>query len=507
METLIKIGLTGVLGATTVGFILSCYKKCSTDQILVKYGLGGNKVFSGKGTIIIPFFQSYKYMQLTPQNLDIRLNSSSGLVSKDKIKLELEADATFSISKNEDERIVASEKLLSLKPDEIKDLVTEILTGQVRAIVSEMTLTELLEDRAMLKTKVSESAEIELTKFGLDLMNFNIKKIIDLDGIIETLGKKASATAQANAKISIAEQEKESTVKVAEQKKLQEITIAQTEAEKTESVSKSEVLKQQAIEEKESRIAEVNAIESKKRELFIVESQKEVDLKKIDADKEVFIKDQQKEQEIYDAKKITTKKEAEVLLERRRADEIVTAKVESEKRIVEQDATLIMEKNKADNDLKIAETKAQAKITEAKANAEAIKLEAEALAIKEALPILEKAKAEKEWISVYGSADNLIRLKMVEQLPELTKYQAEIFKNFKIDSIHVISGGNGDTAGAVGGEIGGTVSNILKSLPLIKATNDLASSLNFPKLDINGNSTINGDISFDGKKEINVENM
>lgn len=185
---------------------------------MVKYGLGGNKVFSGKGTIIIPFFQSYKYMQLTPQNLDIRLNSSSGLVSKDKIKLELEVDATFSISKNEDERIVTSEKLLSLKADEIKYLVAEILTGQVRAIVSEMTLTESLEDRTMLKTKVSESVEIELTKFGLDLMNFNIKKIIDLDGIIETLGKKANATAQANAKISIVEQEKESTVKFAERK-------------------------------------------------------------------------------------------------------------------------------------------------------------------------------------------------------------------------------------------------------------------------------------------------
>lgn len=500
MMGLIKIGVTGVLGATVVGLLLSCYKKCSTDQILVKYGLGGNKVFSGKGTIVIPFFQSYKYMQLTPQNLDIRLNSSSGLVSKDKIKLELEADATFSISKNEDERIVASEKLLSLQPDEIKDLVTEILTGQVRAIVSEMTLTELLEDRAMLKTKVSESAEIELTKFGLDLMNFNIKKIIDLDGIIETLGKKASATAQANAKISIAEQEKESTVKVAEQKKLQEITIAQTEAEKTESVSKSEVLKQQAIEEKESRIAEVTANESKKRELFVVESQKEVDLKKIDAEKEVFIKNQQKEQDVYDAKKVTTQKEAEVLLERKRADEIVKAKVDSEKKIVEQDAILTMEKNKADNDLKIAETKATAIVKEAEAKATAMTLEAEALAKKEALPILEKAKAEKVLMDVYNSSDCLIQLKMIEILPELAKYQVEAVKNLKIDSINVISGG--DSNGAVGNEIGGTVNNIIKSIPAFKMANDISKMVNMPVLNLTGEETI-----VETKKEINVENM
>ncbi|MGL4948870.1 MAG: SPFH domain-containing protein, partial [Anaeroplasmataceae bacterium] len=332
MENLIMIGLGSTASIGVVSLILSCYKKCSTDQILVKYGLGGNKVFSGKGTVVIPFFQSYKHMQLTPQNLDIKLNSSSGLVSKDKIKLELEADATFSISKNEDERKIASEKLLSLDANAIRSLVTEILTGQVRAIVSEMTLSELLEDRAMLKTKVSESAEIELTKFGLDLMNFNIKKIIDLDGIIETLGQKASATAQANAKISIAEQTKESSVKVAEQQKQQEIMIAQTNAEKAEQISKSEVLKQIALEEKESKVVELNATENKRRELFVVESEKEVSLRKIEADKEIFIKEQEKAQATLDAEKITTTKQAEVMLEKQRADEIVTAKVESERK-------------------------------------------------------------------------------------------------------------------------------------------------------------------------------
>lgn len=498
MLNLIKIGLGGTIGVGAVALLLSCYKKCSTDQILVKYGMGGNKVFSGKGTVIIPFFQSYKYMQLTPQNLDIRLNSSSGLVSKDKIKLELEADATFSISKNEDERVVASEKLLSLQPDEIKDLVTEILTGQVRAIVYEMTLTELLEDRAMLKTKVSESAEIELTKFGLDLMNFNIKKIVDLDGIIETLGKKASATAQANAKISIAEQTKESSVKVAEQVKEQEMIIAQTEAEKVESISKSEILKQQALEEKESKIVEVNTSENRKRELFVVESNKEIKLKQVESEKEISVKAEEAQQNILESKKITITKQAEVMLETRRGDEIVSAKVESEKKLVEQSAELQMEEKKAENDLKIAEKKAQAKITEAKANAEALKLEAEALALKESLPILKKAEAEKVLMDVYQSSDNLVQLKMIEKLPELAKYQAEIFKNLKIDSIHVIGGG--DSNGAVGNEIGGTVNNIIKSIPAFKMANDIAKNINMPTLNLLGDDT-------NIKKEIDVENM
>ena len=251
------------------------------------------------------------------------------------------------------------------------------------------------------------------------------------------------------------------------------------------------------MEEKESKVVELNAVESKKRELFVVESEKEVSLRKIEADKEIFIKNQEKEQESLDAKKVTTQKQAEVMLEQQRAEEIVSAKVESEKKIVEQNAELVMEEKKADNDLKIAEKKAQAKITEAEANAKAIKLEAEALALKEALPILEKAKAEKALMDVYNSSDCLIQLKMIEVLPELAKYQVEAVKNIKIDSINVISGGDGSNAGAVGNEIGSTVNNIIKSIPAFKMANDISKSINLPTLDL---TTVN-------EKDINVENM
>lgn len=495
---LIKIALGSLAGLGAVSLLLSCYKKCPTDKILVKYGLGGNKIFNGKGTIVIPFFQQHKYMELTPQNLDIILNSSSGLVSKDKIKLSIEADATFSISESENERIIASERLLSLDPSEISKIAQEVLTGQVRSIISEMTLAELLEDRKTLKDKVSQTAELELTKFGLDLINFNIKKIIDLDGIIETLGKKASATAQANAQIAMAEQTKESTIKVAEQEKQQTVTIAKTEADKTIEVSKSEIEKSNALEEKNSRIQEIQSIENKKREMYKITNTKELELNRIDADKEVYIKNQEKEQSMLDSRKVTTVKEAEVKLEAKRAEEIVIATVESEKKIVEQNAVLTMEKNKADNDLKIAETRASAIVTEAKAKAQAITLEAEALAKKEALPISEKAKAELELLKVYN-AEQLVQMKFMEILPELTKFQAEAVKNLKIDSINIIGGQ--DSNGAVGNEISGTVNNILKSLPAINMANKLAESINLPNINITPK-----DVK-EVQKEITVENM
>lgn len=503
---LLMLAVVAIIVLIVVIILFSCYKKCSTDQILVKYGLGGNKVFSGQGSVIIPFFQSYRYMTLTPQNLDIILDENSGVVSNDKIRLVIEADATFAISKNEAERKLASEKLLSLDTEKIKTLAKEILTGQLRSIVSEMTFEALLQDRKLLMRKVAESTEIELTKFGLDLMNFNIKRIIDLDGITDQLGKKASAIASSDAKIAIAEQTKFATVKVAEQEKEQEITIAKTEAEKAESISQSELLQQQAIEIKNSKVVELQAAENRKREVYLADSTKDISLKKIEAEKEVFLKDQEKEQIMLDTKKITAQKQADVRLEVQRAEEIVEAKVKREKEIIYQDAQLTMEKNKAENDLRIVQTKAEAMIKEAEAKAKAITLEAEALAKKEALPILEKAKAEQELLKVYSS-DKLVQLKMLEILPELAKYQVEAVKNLKIDSLNVISGGEAGSVGAAGNEIGGTVNNIIKSIPAFKMANDIAKNINMPSLKIVGEEVIEKDENLSKKtKTVKKEN-
>ena len=478
MNTLLLLASASILGVAGLG--IACYKKCSTDELLVKYGVGESKVYSGRGTFIIPYFQSYEIMKLTPQNLDINLSSDSGVVSKDKIKLVIEADATFSISNSEEERIVASKKILSMQQDEIKDMVTEVLTGQVRAIVSDMTLTQLLEDRSMLKGKVSESAEVELTKFGLDLMNFNIKRIVDLDGVIETLGKKASATAQAQAQVDIAEQSKESATKVAEQQREQETAIAKTDAEKSKSIAESQTIKARAIETKETEIAEIESAEKMRRELFVVENERAVSLKRIEAEKELFVKDQEKLQAGLDSKKETAIKEAEVRLENQRAQEIVDTKVENEKRIIEQETELRMQKAKADNDLQIAATKATAIVKEAEAKSKAMKLEADALAEMEALPILRKAEAEKKLKEVYSS-EELVQMKLIEILPQLVKYQSEAVANIKYDSINVIGG---ETNGAVGNEIAGTVNNIIKSLPAIRMANDLAKGINMPSLNI-----------------------
>ena len=64
--------------------------------------------------------------------------------------------------------------------------------------------------------------EVELKKVGLRLINVNIKDITDESGYIDALGKEASARAINEAKVSVAEREKDGEIGAAEAEREEE---------------------------------------------------------------------------------------------------------------------------------------------------------------------------------------------------------------------------------------------------------------------------------------------
>ena len=69
---------------TTVIVLLSRYRKCPSDKILVVYGkVGSNrdgtyrsaKCIHGGAAFIVPVFQSYQYLDLTPISISVDLKN------------------------------------------------------------------------------------------------------------------------------------------------------------------------------------------------------------------------------------------------------------------------------------------------------------------------------------------------------------------------------------------------------------------------------------------------
>ena len=210
-EILIAICVAVVIVFALLMGILSRYRKCPSDKILVIYGKVGSdkngqarsaKCVHGGAAFIMPIIQSYQFMDLTPISINVDLKNA---LSKQNIRVDVPSRFTVGISTEPGIMQNAAERLLGLRMNEIQELAKDIIFGQLRLVVATMEIEEINNDRDKFLVAVSNNVEIELKKIGLRLINVNVTDINDESGYIEALGKEAAAKAINDAKKSVAE--------------------------------------------------------------------------------------------------------------------------------------------------------------------------------------------------------------------------------------------------------------------------------------------------------------
>ena len=179
--------------------IATRFKKCPSDKIMVVYG----KVSSGKGdqhrsakclhggvSFIVPLFQAYQFMDLTPISIAVDLRSA---LSRQNIRIDVPSIFTVGISTEPGIMQNAAERLLGLKLNQIQELAKDIIFGQLRLVIATMDIEEINTNRDKFLDAVSLNVEGELKKIGLRLINVNVTDISDESGYIVALGKEAAA--------------------------------------------------------------------------------------------------------------------------------------------------------------------------------------------------------------------------------------------------------------------------------------------------------------------------
>jgi len=232
-----------LVGAAAVVFLIlgilitlaTRYKRCPSDRLLVVYGkvAGGKSAncYHGGAAFIWPVIQGYQYLDLTPLPIDIRLE---GALSKQNIRVNTPSTFTVGISTEPGIMENAAERLLGLGLGEIKELAKDIIFGQMRVVIATMDIEEINTDRDKLIANISTGVEVELKKVGLRLINVNVQDITDASGYIDALGQEAASKAIAEAKIKVAEAERDGDIGAAEAQRDQRIRVSQANATATE---------------------------------------------------------------------------------------------------------------------------------------------------------------------------------------------------------------------------------------------------------------------------------
>jgi flotillin len=450
--------------------VLSRYRKCPSDKIMVVYGkIGGekdgssrsSKCLHGGAAFVWPVIQDYEYLDLTPLSISVDLTNA---LSRQNIRIDVPSRFTVGISTEVGVMQNAAERILGLKLTEIQELAKDIIFGQLRLVIATMDIEEINTDRDKFLDAVSHNVETELKKIGLRLINVNVTDINDESGYIQALGKEAAAKAINDAKKSVAEKDRDGSIGEANAQRDQRIQVAKANSTAVQGENESKV--------------EISQSDAKRREKEAEAFRMATAAEKVAEAKAL--------QEAYNAQKEAELERAAREKATQAADVIVTAEVQKQKLEIESEA--IAEQSR--------------RIARGEADAIFAKMEAQARGAQEIL--LRQAAGLQEIVGAAGgNTDNAVRLLIADKLEDLTRIQVDAIKNIKIDKVTVWDNGSKVGSGKTG--TADFVSGLFKSIPPLNEVFKMA-GMELPEFtgkEIREKSDIGGEV--DIKEEVKTE--
>ena len=299
------------------------YIKAPPDTAFIISGPKKRRIIIGKASWRMPFFTRLDKLSLGVLQVDVK--TSEAVPTNEFINVSVDGVANIKISSDPELLKRAAESLLGKNRQEMVNLVTQVLEGNMREIVGSVGLKEMVQDRQGVAKKITENVVPDMEKLGIEVVNFNIQNFKDGAGTIENMGidnveqiRKNAQIAKANAQRDIAiatsnAQQEANAVKVEAEKKIAEqdaaLAVQQAEMKVKADTKRAEADAAYSIQQENQR----KTIEIAKTNADIARREKEAEL----AEKEIAIKERELDAEIKkqaDALKYQEEKRAEASL-------------------------------------------------------------------------------------------------------------------------------------------------------------------------------------------------
>lgn len=432
------------------GFL--CYKKAPpTEAIVVTgFGLSKPKVVCGKGTFVLPVLQRADRLNMRLLKIDVK-TPETGVKTKNGVSLWIDSVVTIQVySENStvlDEEVKASglkdakayimsrqqaaiSNFLGMNEQGINEKVNDVLQGNLREIVSDMTVDQILTNRKQMAVSVIENARPDLAKMGLEVVTFNVQDIRDAvdvqghnHGVIEAIGIEQEELVKKQAEIARAQAARD-------------VACAKADAEMA--ANAKEVEAQTAIAKRNNEL-----------QLAKAKLKAEADKAAADADAAGQIQMNLRAKEIKEAEA-----DAEIAKQKKMVD-LAAQEAEVQQRKLDAEV-----RKQADADLYRRQKEAEAKKYEAERAAEAQKFskqqEAEGIELvgkAEAEAIRQKGLAEAEAMKQKAEAykqynDAAVAEMLIKVLPDIAKSVAQPLSS--IDKVSIIGGDASGVSGVSG---------------------------------------------------------
>ena len=437
----VTIGLVMVAIAAFIALATVSYVKAPPDQAFLISGPHKNlKIIIGKAGFRIPFIERLDKLYLGAIGVDVK--TQSAVPTAEYINVFVDSNVNIRVGSDPKLMAIAAKNFLNQSREVIAAKAREVLEGNVREIIGQMKLTEMVSDRQKFAQMVLANAGPDMAELGLEIVSFNVQNFKDENGVIDDLGidnveqiKKAAAIAKSDAKRDVAMREAENkrqaneaqvqaATQIAEQNNALDIRTAElkSQSEVKRAAADMAYKIQEADQKKALDVTATNAeIAKMEREVELQKQKIELKEKELDAvvrkeaDAQLY-----KTQKMAEAELIKRQKDAEAKayeeVQRAEAEqraataraEAMKAEAEARKYAAEQEAAGIAAKYQAEADGIRAKGIAEAEGIDKKAEAQKKMGEASVLEMYfQAMPLIAKAVAEPlsnvDSITMYGS--------------------------------------------------------------------------------------------------------
>ncbi|RYG25641.1 flotillin family protein [bacterium] len=440
--TLVGLILFAIL--TVVLIVSRLFVRATKETAFVRTGFGGQKVVMSGGSIVVPVFHEIIRVNMNTLRLEVRRGQESGLITKDRIRVDVQAEFFVRVKPTEDAIADAAQTLglRTQKPEALKELVEGKFVDALRAVAAEMTMEELHEQRVNFVQRVQTTVSEDILKNGLELESVSLTSLDQT--AMEFLNPNNAFDAQGLAKLT----------EMIEAKKKQRNDIEQ----------ETKVLIQTKNLESEQRSLQI----SREQEYARMEQEREVSIRKAAQSAEIARERSQREQEAH-AAEIMAKQatdQARIASERKvQEDQIATERQLRELEVQKEQSleTAAINKQKAlelaeqDRAIAIAEKSRAQSVAQAEAataRAEAVRAEEQVVTVKEreaaerrkAIELLQASEvAEREAIKITvaaqaekrASEDRAAAARLVAQgEAEATQIRAQAAaKQYEVDAV------------------------------------------------------------------------
>lgn len=397
MEKILTIAIPAAIVVVAIVLVIllakAMYRIADVDKVLIVNGGKKPRYILSGGAFIIPIIRKADTFDLCM--LTVKAPADEIMTST---AVPVLVDWTAQIRPNRANMEKLETCVVSFKERGNQGIIDDVkltLMGAVRDVVASMKPEQVLSDKEKFKQLIQESVNDELDNMGLELVSLNIQDITDNNGYFKSIAYLDHAE-----KAKAEEIKRADTDRITREKKA-EATLAAEKAE-AESKKQADIARMDAEQERNDK--------RKETDLKIAANQVETDTAQANAEIAKQLQATKRAKEVEEHKgAVEIMKQEQANLAAQKEREVMITKAEAQKQTakINAQAAADVKSIEAENEIAVAERRADAQRKEATGVADVEKTKAEArvaVAQKDADAIKTKAEAEAAKVRAEGTA-------------------------------------------------------------------------------------------------------